>query len=84
MNTIYIRLSFKLQITSPDNKICTKDGEPPEEYRRQAIETATIEANSAMSLIPQLCKIYINEDNDESTDIFIDCSEADVQDVWTE
>ena len=75
--TIYVRLEFEVQVELPEGAKVKKDGEPTKKCRERAIE-------AALAAIPQSCGIYIDGEDADPTEIFIECSDSDVIEVRVE
>lgn len=68
MDVIIVRLDLEVQVSLPEGVIL-HEGELNDECRERAIETA-------LCAIPQQAKIYIDGEDKEPAEVFIDASEA--------
>jgi len=68
MDVIIVRLDLEVQVRLPEGAIL-HDGELIAECRERAIETA-------LCAIPQQANIYIDGEDKEPAEVFIDASEA--------
>ena len=75
--TIYVRLNFEVQVTLPEGTLLDKDDKLTVECRDRAIE-------AALGAISQACSVYIDGDDSDPAEIFIDISDNDIEEVRVE